>query len=743
MLKPSPAQTEIVQFAENCNLIIDSVAGSGKTTTNIFIAYNYPAKSILLLTYNARLKLETRQKILDHGLKNIEVHSYHSFCVKYYLHTAYTDSGIKTILSNNMKPNKPFVYDMFIIDEAQDMTDMFFSLICKIWTDNKILRIPGSPQPTIIVSGDVNQCIFKFSGADNRYISMAETVFAEFNNNIPWKTSRLYTSYRCPTELTSFINKCVLKSDRMAGHKTIGHKPRYIVCDTFAYKTNRPLAEVKYYLSLGYGYEDIFILAPSTKAGTGTSPVRRLANALSAADVPIFVPVTDDDKLDEDVCSGKIVFASFHQVKGLERKVVIIFNFDNTYFDFYCKNTDASICPNTIYVALTRSLERITMLHHMTNAPFQFLDLNPKYIEYESKTSKIAINKPAQAHDLKISVTQLVSHLQDSVVARTMEFFKIDKVRNKANMIRLKTKSKQSAKMTESVAELNGLAIPAIYEYRTLGTMEMYKLVVETTDTEIDLASVPDLLKLANVWNSIKTGFIFKVKQITKYDWLTAEDIEECLKRMETLELSANKAITHYEYYLENTKSRELYGRKLEGYADYMDDTRLIEFKCVHELVPEHFIQLAIYMYLAKIENQSQMIMTHGHVSITNIKPGDIVLFCPDICDSSTMLTGTVISMVASDYIINDIAKPDKKYKLPVKQILLNLTWVKGQGLVKKYTYQLYNILTDELFNISADLTALRQMIDYLIYQKYFAEISRTDAEFIEATRQIKAKHLK
>ena len=57
-----------------------------------------------------------------------------------------------------------------------------------------------------------------------------------------------------------------------------------------------------------------------------------------------------EEKLDEDILTGKIVFSTFHQVKGLERKVVIIYNFDNSYFIYYEKDKSPFICPNTIYV---------------------------------------------------------------------------------------------------------------------------------------------------------------------------------------------------------------------------------------------------------------------------------------------------------------------------------------------------------------------------------------------------------
>lgn len=80
----SSEQQEVMNALVNNNVVIDSVAGSGKTTCNLHIAKKFTESNILLLTYNSRLKIETREKIKLLKLTNIEAHSYHSFCVKYY-----------------------------------------------------------------------------------------------------------------------------------------------------------------------------------------------------------------------------------------------------------------------------------------------------------------------------------------------------------------------------------------------------------------------------------------------------------------------------------------------------------------------------------------------------------------------------------------------------------------------------------------------------------------------------------
>ena len=97
----SNEQNNIIEKLKNNNVVVESVAGSGKTTTSLYIAKYFSNNKILLLTYNAKLKLETREKIKNLEIKNMEIHSYHSFCVKNYDKKCFTDSNIIALLSNN------------------------------------------------------------------------------------------------------------------------------------------------------------------------------------------------------------------------------------------------------------------------------------------------------------------------------------------------------------------------------------------------------------------------------------------------------------------------------------------------------------------------------------------------------------------------------------------------------------------------------------------------------------------
>jgi len=81
-------------------------------------------KSILLLTYNASLKKETREK--SKNIENLEVHSFHSFGKKYYSDTCIDDQAILLILKRKMTHKTSFEFDLVIIDECQDMNKIYF-----------------------------------------------------------------------------------------------------------------------------------------------------------------------------------------------------------------------------------------------------------------------------------------------------------------------------------------------------------------------------------------------------------------------------------------------------------------------------------------------------------------------------------------------------------------------------------------------------------------------------------------
>ena len=366
----------IIKILNGNNIIVDSVAGSGKTTTSLQIAIHTSPKQILLLTYNSRLKSETRGKVFNLTQNGVpilmEVHSYHSFNVKYYNKSNYTDIGIVQTLTKNLKiqpnklTNKKVQYDILILDEAQDITETFFKFICKIFVDT------CTNNTQICILGDKNQSIFDFNNADNRYLTFADKIF-NFNDKL-WTTANLSTSYRITNQMANYLNKNMLSYNRLNAIKN-GRLPKYMIIDVY----NDHLSiyrQIDNIIKNGYTYSDIFILAPSVKSET--TPIKALANYLSITkDINIYVSSDDSEAIDEELVKNKLVITTFHQIKGLERKIVFVTSFDNSYFDYYKRNTsiDKSNCPNEMYVSCTRAIDILIVVHHKHKQKLEFLNM--------------------------------------------------------------------------------------------------------------------------------------------------------------------------------------------------------------------------------------------------------------------------------------------------------------------------------------------------------------------------------
>jgi len=643
----SNEQLDVLNNLKDYNVVVDSVAGSGKTTCILHIAKHFEDKYICLLTYNAKLKIETREKAAALEIANMEINSYHSFCCSYYDRTANTDKPIVNLIKNKTPPLKKFKYDMIILDEAQDITPLFYELILKITTDN------NNDQLKICILGDRNQSIYDFNGSDKRFIIYAADLFNV--NKLEWKFCNLSTSYRITDSMAKFVNNCVLKSDRLKANKTSKHKPRYVICDCF--KTATTLKEVKYYLKLGYKAQDIFILAPSLKSLN--SPVRKLENAIKikCPEINVYVPASDEEKLDSDILENKIVFSTFHQVKGLERKVVIVFGFDNSYFKFFKKNLNDQSCPNEIYVAITRALEHLSVFHHCGNEHFKFID--PKMLSTETKLvnqKKIKLTNTNNDNNLKTSVSDLCKHLSDDVIDNCLNFLTITQLSKPESLIEIESKIKQTHGF-ESVSEITGTVIPLYYE----------QLLRDGSEN----ISIKDLMIKANVNCSERSGFIFKTLQIDNYDWLSKDILDRCMERIAKLKISKNAKFEE-EYKIENKE--ELMNRKIIGYVDCLDANNIYEFKCTSKLNSDHLLQLGIYMYLYE---------THK---------GELV--------SST------------DSPINT-----------------------------QTNYYLFNILSGELIKIESDYDKLKNMMKYLIENKYFNQDYVSDNVFIDNMFVIKNRY--
>jgi hypothetical protein len=646
------------------NSIVDAVAGSGKSTTVLSIAAALTSHKIIQFTYNSMLRCEIKEKTAQLKIGNLDVHTYHSMAVKYYYTTAHTDTGIRHILATKMKPRIHIPKkDVIVIDEAQDMTPLYFQLIIKYTLD---MNHPFQ----LIVLGDFMQGLYEFKGADTRFLTLAAKIWSLHPRlkSAVFNECRLKTSYRITDQMSTFINDVMLGETRLVSCREGPVKVHYFrnhqknLENTVIYHINRLLFE-------GAQPSDFFILGASVKGPN--SPIRKMENALVERGIPCHVPMFESDTIDEKIIHKKVVFCTFHSVKGRQRKYVFVLGFDQGYMRFYGRNWPQDQCPSTLYVAATRATHGLYLLertNYETDRPLEFLKKDQfemrkmPAVEFKGtpyfplfKTPEIEIEEAVQKHF--VTPTDLIKFIPETVleeitpVLNTM--FKI--VQSKGMELDIPTVIETAGGFFEEVSDLNGLAIPAMY-YDCLSTegttnvlYEMILIVLDefkenehaflkqlVSQLPTEYKTPADYLFLANVYTAFQEKLYFKLKQITRddYTWLTEDMFKKCKARLtktigpecETAQPLIEKTIIHQsqelehesidvflsEYFVSTLKFR------FTARTDLITQTSMWEIKCVREITMDHQLQVVIYAWLLKMKSVEK------EVKIYNIRTGEI-----------------------------------------------------------------------------------------------------------------------
>lgn len=178
--------------------------------TACLIAATNPKTSCLLLTYNKRLKEETRQRVTNWKLGNLSVDSFHAAGVRYFTGRCKVDEGLVEVVRSAMQPCQnvdDLQYGIIIIDETQDVTPLLFAFLqhlCRC-----ILANRGQKPFRLVCVGDVRQAIFGFRMADPRFLRLADQCMPAYSLR-SWVQCELSTSYRVTPPMAAFINEAML-----------------------------------------------------------------------------------------------------------------------------------------------------------------------------------------------------------------------------------------------------------------------------------------------------------------------------------------------------------------------------------------------------------------------------------------------------------------------------------------------------------------------------------------------------
>lgn len=643
---PSEEQRIIVEsvIEEGCHVLVDAVAGAGKTTTILHVAAAMSCEKhgqqMLALTYNAKLKSETRERCARMGIVNVAVHTYHSAALNIYGDPACArDDGIARLLQQQSPERRPITgyrasrFQVLVVDEAQDMTHLYFALVRKLLVDvcTKDVRV--------LVLGDTRQAIYGFKGADARFLSMADLLSSYAPLNRPWRKHHLATSYRLAPRLAHFVNAQLLDGEKVLKSSHVGKSlgcVRYLRCNTFG---ELPFREIKSWLASGLQESDIFILAPSIRSNTKMSPVRILENRLVREGLRCYAASSDDERLDEDVTRGKIVFATFHQVKGLERKAVLVFNFDASYHRYFERDettadsqgsSQTQGCPNAIYVAATRAMQRLTLLHDSKQPPMRMVKMDSlkKECEYvvdgsNYKGGNALLTNNGDTSNSSRSVTDILRHQKQEVLQAALACISVtsfgldttsdDNLEEGGTSTLLKSKTETGDDSWENVAAITGTAMPCMFELRSCGRCTLLtraalnskslpavdRIRIKKLESRQDTRSLStsDFLYIANIHIALVGGFTHKLRQIKVYDWVKDTDVNAMMEVMEH-HVQGPPADVSYEVPAAMVIDLPLAKRKvkLACAVDCVDpcSNTAFEIKCVSNLSTEHILQTAL-----------------------------------------------------------------------------------------------------------------------------------------------------
>eukprot|EP01091_Cochliopodium_minus_P014783 TRINITY_DN507_c0_g1_i1.p1 TRINITY_DN507_c0_g1~~TRINITY_DN507_c0_g1_i1.p1 ORF type:complete len:396 (+),score=91.17 TRINITY_DN507_c0_g1_i1:143-1189(+) len=221
----SEEQEEIAKLVlakKNVNVI--SKAGSGKTRTSLEIAKRFYKENnnekTLILTYNKRLKVETRNKIKEMNTEGfVEAHSYHAAAFKFFCGGKIKnsqsiskdddddddeplespDNGLIIKASNSPK-RLNYEFGLIIVDEIQDMKEIYMKFLRHLIKNN------NKKKPVMLVLGYPFQQIYSYSGSNNDYLLNPTKHFGELCLSKEFIRMRMSICWRISQNMAHVIN---------------------------------------------------------------------------------------------------------------------------------------------------------------------------------------------------------------------------------------------------------------------------------------------------------------------------------------------------------------------------------------------------------------------------------------------------------------------------------------------------------------------------------------------------------
>jgi len=418
----SEEQEEVCRLIlQQTNTSVIAKAGSGKTTASLEIARRYYTTyhtRTLLLTYNSRLKQETRERVRALNLSPVvDAHSYHAAATCLFGSNGSSDDTLISTALQNHPLSGVLEYGLIIVDESQDLTPLYYRFLIHILTHSRT-------KPVLLMLGDPFQRIFGFSNSTVDYLLEPEVYFKPWvcNNNksVPFALRHFTICWRITHEMAEWINENMnplsLRFSNPTWWKTHGkqieawwgagiradpNKPPHPNSVEYIHADNHELTRIIGELFKTYNGSEIALLCFSLNSEK--SPMRRVVDTFGLKESENWLIMNGESQYSptDSVFKMKRVASTIHKFKGLERKAIVVFGMDS-WIESKCKSNPIDHF-NINYVACTRAKQKLIVSR--PNLPCFFQSL-------EYVTIRKTLNSEEVQPSLKtISVTELLDYV--------------------------------------------------------------------------------------------------------------------------------------------------------------------------------------------------------------------------------------------------------------------------------------------------------------------------------------------
>ena len=603
---PSDEQNEIIMnFKAGYNLKIEAVAGAGKTTTLLYLAKitaeQFGCKS-LILTYNKSLQLEI-QNMIDSYKLNCVCYTYHGYASKIYRKCINNDKLLRQCLNDGEPPNNPKIPVLFL-DEVQDMNEDYHKLVTKLTYHEQVL----------VLTGDRRQNIGEYMGSSDKYLINYDQYFT---TGRLWKELTLRTSYRLTPSIANFVNKNIINEELIipGNFKYNDIKPLYYYSEW-----NFSNSDLLNIMVKKFGPDEVVIMKASVsnislnKNKTGAScPLGKLVSNSAKYDIKFCV--REEESLTDKEMKGKVLLSSFNSMKGKQKLCTIIYSVNEGYFKYYEKGwpDDKKSIPNILYVACTRAQACLILVQDDKSQDLRttnkdIITSTCNVIGYKDEKADSNNKKKKDNH----CITDVIKHRTTTDIIKLLDFIKITEINLGSEPLKYNNLI-QFGQYYEDLRTYYGILIPTIAEYQTKGNIrfnETMPLPSEENEMTEPLHVVirynqlvlnnnktyNDWMELSVINDCLSTGHYFKIKQITNYDWVDVNFVEECVNRLLKTIPNDGKfevATAIKKFNIDKTKYDKY---NLNGAIDYLTDDTIWEFKNSSSLTDINKIQLASYI---------------------------------------------------------------------------------------------------------------------------------------------------